>query len=326
MAMSPRENALATYHHEKHDYVPMYGADTVLTGMFSLDVTDQPIRDGAKDIFGVPFVVDKLGPIPKSGFALFDDMRDWEKYVRIPDLDQIDFKAKAEQEFGIFGFDPRKPDRLNLTWGVVGSYMRLNFLMGFQNSLLALYAEPEACRDFFEALLPYEISWANKAIDAYNSDVFYIIEEVCSANSTFMSPECYRTLIEPYQREVVDAIRKRGVLVGVVCPGKVEEIVPDWIDEGISAWNCAQPINDLAGILDNYPLALEGGWSTQGACSALDATEEQVAEETLRCMTEYKKDGYVFWPQLINERGGSWVVGDDRLGAATKVWNENKYF
>ncbi len=70
--------------------------------------------------------------------------------------------------------------------------------------------------------------------------------------------------------------------------------------------------------MDKYrgKMAIEGGWDSQGACSLLGATQEQLNEEMQRCMKEYgPKPGFILLITLMNENGNSLLVGDERMPA-----------
>ena len=53
-----------------------------------------------------------------------------------------------------------------------GIFERLVAFMGFEEALIALVTEPEACHEFFAALTDYKIKAAIKMIDAYKPDVY----------------------------------------------------------------------------------------------------------------------------------------------------------
>ena len=101
------------------------------------------------------------------------------------------------------------------------------------------------------------------------------------------------------------------------------------MENGASMWHSAQPMNDVAGLLDKFPgIAIEGGWDTQARCSTIEGTEEEVIAETIRCMNEYKKPGYIFTPCIITkEYGNAGVTGrDPRLPIIMAKYEELKWF
>ena len=70
-------------------------------------------------------------------------------------------------------------------------------------------------------------------------------------------------------------------------------------------------------------MAIEGGWDSQGAVSRIGSTIEECIAETNRCREEYgNKPGFIFSPILINERGNSLFVGDERMDAIMEEWGK----
>jgi len=288
-------------------------------------LTNRPLVHMNKDVFGVPWAVSPEGAMPAPGFTLFDDIEDWEDYVKFPDLDDFDVKEIARKELEARPVD--RVDRVIQANCPSAMFERLVSLMGFENALIALAADPEECACFFEAMSSYLIDWNNRLIDAYGPDVVVIYDDVASAKDLFMSPSCYREVIAPYEKRIVEALKERDVLAQRHCCGKCDILIPDWIDMGYAAWHSAQVMNDLTDDIDRYSgqRMVEGGWDTQGAASLLTATLEDVREETKRCLSEYKKPGFVLCPILLNERGNSIVVGDDRLSGVFDEWDELRW-
>jgi hypothetical protein len=323
--MSKRENALATYHFEKHDWVPFYGEDVAMAGISVLEVVGLPYFKPRTDMFGVPWYVDRYGQVPEPGFVMFDDIADWEKYVHFPKLDDVDFQAYADAEYesGIINRD----EQFISLWGDIGMFTRMHALMGFENCLCALIEDPEECKRFFDALAEYLIDYYDRAINAYKPDAAVYLDDLAAATNLFMSPDCYMEVIEPYQRAVIESIASHDVLAGIHCCGKCDFLIPTWIDEGITVWNPAQSMNDVAAVLDNKNIVCEGGWDSQGPSAQPNATTEIAVEEARRCMTEYKKDAFVFMPLMMSEKGNSMMVeGDENFAAVKQVWEEMKYF
>lgn len=323
--MTARENCLAAIHSEKSDYVPLATEDIALAG-FSISLLEQPLQ-GGKDIFGVPWAATKEGALPEPGYRLFEEMDEWEKYVKIPDLDQFDFKAMLEKEKEMM--PPADPTKKVLDFMDSGGlFMRMTSFMGFENALIALAEDPESCLNFFEALTEFRLKFIDKVCDACHVDVYTFGDDIATASNLFMSPDCYRKLIKPFDARVAEHIRSRGMILERHCCGKCEEVIPDFVEIGVQMWQSAQPMNDLAGILDTYQgrLSMEGGWDSSGPVSRIGATTDEIRAEVRRCLTEYKKPGFILWPSLLNEKGNSVLVGDDRLPDLRDEWEKYRFF
>lgn len=322
--MNPKENLMEHIYNGKPEYMPMTIADIQMCGMFY--PLEQPVQPG-KDIFGIPWQVTVEGPIPQPGFVMFDDIADWKNYVKFPDLDDYDFKAFAAAEAAAIPQADRKEKAYSLITAC-GLWERLIAFMGFENALYALQEDPDACKEFFEAMADFKIQSINKLIDAYGPDIFIICDDLSHARGLFMSPDTYRSLIKPAEKRIAEAISARGVIYQKHCCGKCEELIPDFIDVGAKMWHSAQKMNDIEGILDRYKgqLVVEGGWDTQGTASTIGATEEDIRKETIRCMESYKKPGFILCPALFNEQGNGFFNNDPRTVYIVEEWMKQRMF
>lgn len=323
--MNPRQNTLETIYGGKPEYVPIFWDSISPVGVLANGL-EMPAQNGP-DAFGVPWVVTTEGAMPQPGFVMFEDIEDWEKYVKIPNIDDFDFKAMLEMEKTIMPPQDRE-NRVMQFMDSGGIFDRLVALMGFENALCALAIDPDTCMDFFEALTDFRVKFIERCIDVFNPDIYCIGDDVATSKDLFMSPETYRKVIKPFDARMAEVVRKRGVILERHCCGKCEELVPDFVEMGVQVWQSAQPMNDIAGILDKYKgkLAIEGGWDSSGPASYSDSTDEDVRAEIRRCLTEYKKPGMMLWPLLYNEQGNAMMVGDRRLPALMDEWNKYRFF
>ncbi len=327
MSLSNKDNTLATIFYEKADYVPMTSEAFSMTGVGVSSVTDCPLADGL-DMFGVPWRVTHEGAMPEPGFVMFDDIADWEDYVHVPDLDSIDVKALAKADL-----ERRPPDRENKLVQIMrptGLFQRLVALMGFENALIALVSDPDSCIDCLEVICDYMVRYNDAVIDAYGPDVYIYSDDISTANSTFMSMDTYKEVLAPFHRRIAEGIRKHeGVVAEYHECGLSAPVIPLLADMGFQMWHSANPANDLNGLMDAElagRMAVEGGWNPHCEASYLNAPVELLEEETRRCMREYKRPGFIFLPFVLNEKGNSMVVGDERMPNVKAVWDEMKYF
>jgi len=151
-SLSPRENYLLAMEHKPTEFIPMAMLDTTFLGGMD-DFEKGPPGGGGKDGFGVTWVFSNHtginGPIPEPGNFILKDVTEWKKVVTFPDVDAIGWENKA-------GTDMAQYDRDMLAVSYVssnGPFERLAALMGFENALLSMAAEPEAVNDLFTAIV-----------------------------------------------------------------------------------------------------------------------------------------------------------------------------
>jgi hypothetical protein len=306
-SLSPRENYLRTLRHEENEYVPIgWGVgpagDATMVGLFSPTDSGQDFT-GFLDGFGVRWVASESaigGKIPAPGEFILKDVTRWKKDIAIPDVKKYDWPKIVEQEYAIFNTDREKQALCFITNG--GIWERLAALMGFEEAMIALLEEPEACNELFTAITDHKIRLAEKVAQYYKADVFINFDDIATERNLFISPDTYRSLIKPHWKRLHNAVSDLGMIpVQHIC-GYAETCIEDYVEIGAAGWSSCQPTNDVAGILDTYgdKFCIEGGWNTNGKPSLPGASVEDVKEEVERCFREYGgKKGWIFLPLIL---------------------------
>ncbi len=322
--LTGRENILRMLEGKKAEYTPLTLTDVALVGISTWELTDQPFGSGV-DPFGVEWKFEGIGTIPDSrkGF-LFEDIEDWKEYVHFPDLDAIDFHKLFESEKAQMSAEDYN-NKLRSYYSVTGIFERLAAFMGFENALISMCIDPESVMEFYEAFTDYKIKTIDKIIDAYHPDLVVFFDDIAAAKSTFMSPETYREQIKPFHKKICDFVHSKGVHFGIHTCGNISEIIDDYVEIGVEYWHTAQVMNPLAEIAEKYQgrLILDGGWDSQGRPGAIDATEQEIRDETRRSLKDYGRFGnFILDPMVVNEKGNATYTGDDRFPALIEEWEK----
>lgn len=291
--------------HEKTEYVPCWvvACKTVGFGEKNGIWFEKGLDGEGFDAFGVEWHSPASGggaAVPDTTHFILEDITDWKEIVTFPDVDAFDWEKKAETELA--GYNP---DAQWIDYGLGnGVYERLAALMGFEEALIALYTEPEACYELMEAVTDYKIKVVEKVARYYKADFFTNYDDIATDNALFMSPETYRTLIMPHHKRLNDAVRNAGMIPILHCCGNAQEAVEDFIASGVEAWTSVQPVNDINGILEKHgdKITLIGGYDTNGAPGHGTSSDEVVYEEVERCLTEYgdSRSFVFFGHRLVN--------------------------
>jgi hypothetical protein len=303
-SLSRRENYLRALRHEETEYTPCsWFQDMDMCGALT------PIENGVPeanyiDGFGVKWVSDafNIGAlIPEPGKFILKDITRWKQTVTIPNVDDLDWQKYAEEDEVVMGID--RDNRVQSYVSCLGVWERLVALMGFEEALIALAEEPEACNEFFTAITDVKIKLVEKAARYFKADAFMNTDDIATERGLFMSPQTYRTLIKPHHKRLFDAVKNFGMIPMQHVCGLAEPCVEDFIETGTALWDSVQPSNDIKGLLDKYGdrLCLQGGGDTTGKCARPDATVEEVIAEVERCFREYGgKKGFIFCGFLMN--------------------------
>jgi hypothetical protein len=318
-SLSPKENYLRCLRHEDYEYVPMSIGDTAMAGIAC--PTDKGSEEnGYWDGFGVHWVTADAvagGLIPEPGKFLLKDITRWKKDVTIPKVTGLDWQKLADLELAMpspFGPPGAPADRGSMVVNFAstcGPWERLASLMGFEEAMVAMFEEPEACYELFTAITDYKIQLAEVAAKYYKADTFTNFDDIATERQMFISPETYRMLIKPHHKRLNDAVQNLGMIPIQHTCGHAELCVEDYIETGAEAWSAVQTSNDIAALLDKYGdrFCFEGGYNTTGKPGRPDATVDEVVAEVERCFREYGgKKGFVFAGMVIS------AVGDATAG------------
>jgi hypothetical protein len=312
--LTERENYLKTLYGEQPEWVPEFFSSIIVADpiVFQNKPTypgdpnkkfkdflgmEHNDRERYEDMLGVEFTQTIDGPIPTPGNYLITDITKWREQVHaLPDLDQFDFKAMADQFFSIPMFNRREKAVIFMGGGDV--FMNLMNAMGFEEGLCAMVEEPEAVKDFFNELTDWKEKKLRLSLPYYKPDLVCVADDVATMRDLFFSPEVYRDIIKPCHQRLVSACVENGARVEVHCCGHCEALIPDWVEMGITSWQPAQPVNDLKGIKAKYgnSFVFNGGWDTKGA-GGLNGASEEVVRKSVRDTidTLAPGGGLVFW-------------------------------
>lgn len=297
--ITSKENCRLVFEHKKPIWVPAMN-EMIMCGGAAETFENGPAT-GGKDAFGVEWTITRSSGgqgTPSPNQCQFDDVTEWKKYTVFPDLDAFDWEGLAKAQLSMGNPETQWVEYQCWNW----SFLRLTHLMGFENALCALFEEPEACLDFFDAVADYKIRLAERIKHYFNPDMITSFDDVATERGLFMAPTAYRELIKPSHTKVNKAIHDMGMLPAIHCCGKCEEIIPDFIDEGNVAWSSAQPVNDIEGILKQYgdKLTVVGGYDTNGKPALPTATPEEIKAEVRRAIDTYAPYGsYMFFGFML---------------------------
>ncbi len=170
-----------------------------------------------------------------------------------------------------------------------------SYLTGMENMLIGMYEEPEWITDIFDTYLKTSLALAQKILDkGYEFDGILFFDDMGYKGSPFFSPECYRNLLKPYHKKVVDWAHERGLVAELHSCGFIEPLLPDVVETGVDMLN---PLEIKAGMdpfklknLYGDKLAFHGGINAQ-----LWDDIELVKAEMERIIPAMKEGGgYIF--------------------------------
>ena len=158
-------------------------------------------------------------------------------------------------------------------------------LMGFQELMMALCAEPELVAKLVELSVDLNIQLAGEAA-RHGADFVFTGDDYASCQAPFMSPGTFRELLYPGLKRVVKGFHDHGLPVIKHTDGNIMSLMDMLVDVG---FDCLDPIDPLGGMdiglmkqTYGQRFALKG--NVNCATTLVNGTAEEVVRETLGVM------------------------------------------
>ena len=165
-------------------------------------------------------------------------------------------------------------------------------LLGIENHLMAFYDHPELMHRINRDLLAFNLRMLDAVCAEVKPDMVGIAEDMSYNNGPMLSRECFNEFLLPYYRQIIAAVKKRGIKVLVDTDGMVEPMIPWILDAGFDG---VYPLERQAGvdvlrIRKTYPrLLMLGGYDKM----VLVKGEAAMRAEFERLLPVMRSGGYV---------------------------------
>ncbi|MCP4642219.1 MAG: hypothetical protein GY851_17375 [bacterium] len=235
--------------------------------------------EGHTDFWGIRWVKEGAFNQP-VGFPLADADADALQAYRFPDDHHEDLLRQM---------DPVVRERGDCFIGcdvspcVFEMYWRLR---GMEAAMLDLAAQPDVAAVMLGRCADFAVALSEAACDRFDLDWLWTGDDVAGQHALIMGSECWRDLIKPHLKRVVDVGKAHGLPVAYHCCGALRPIIPDLIEIGIDVLNpvqCTCPGMDPLELKREFGDALTfmGGVDSEGLLPNGSAQEVRVATERL---------------------------------------------
>ena len=226
----------------------------------------------------ISFPEDAPGPMPVThdGLAVCPDVTRWRETVHAPDL-----AANCTEGWEAVRQQAREAcgqEKLLAGFMGTGIFEQCHFLMGFEDTLTALYEHPQEMHELIEYITEYRLGYVKLLIDNLQPDVIFSHDDWGTKNALFMQPEMWREFLkEPYRR-FYGYIRSRGCIAVHHADSYLAPIVEDMAELGIQVWQGVLPENDIPALQRQLRgrLVLMGGMGA--AIDRADASPEEIRD------------------------------------------------
>ena len=118
------------------------------------------------------------------------------------------------------------------------------YLMGYENLLMAIAAEPELVRALVDLSVEVNLGMARE-VAARGVRIVYTGDDYAGTAAPLMSPAQFRGLFAPALKRVIGGFKELGLLVIKHTDGNLWPIIDMIVDSGI---DCLDPIDPVAGM------------------------------------------------------------------------------
>ena len=121
-----------------------------------------------------------------------------------------------------------------------------SWMMGTENTLIAMMEEPEFVQDIFDTYLNRcEILYSRMWDAGYKFDELFWYDDMGYKGTTFFSPAMYREMVQPFHKRAVDWAHNHGIVAQLHSCGDIMTLLPDIMNTGV---DCLNPLEVKAGM------------------------------------------------------------------------------
>lgn len=240
------------------------------------------------DDFGVVWNrngADKDIGLPDNG--LFEDFDECE-YV-LPEVNEELFRQEFEKVMAT------KDDKFAIATIGFALYERVWSIMGMENALMSMVAEPDELEEFMDKICDYNCKIIDIALE-YDFDAIAFGDDWGQQKGLIMGIDHWRRFVKPRIAKMYKKAKDAGKFVLQHSCGDCSQILGDLIEVGLDCYQTFQPeIYDIVDMKATYgdKLSFWGGISTQRCLPYM--TPEGVREEALRVANILNKNGGYIW-------------------------------
>ena len=138
----------------------------------------------------------------------------------------------------------RFQDEKAIFWMMRGAFVRSWRLIGMTNYMMMMYDNPDFIHCVAEMVTRFSLDQLNMLIDA-GLDVLIVEDDIADKNNTLISPDHFKTFINPYNRQLVDRAHAAGLKVVRHSDGNLWPILDLLLDSGYDGLNPLEPQADM---------------------------------------------------------------------------------
>ena len=272
--MTERENALRAFKRDHPEWIP----NTRKSVRFVFPSAVKERVNGGTDWYGAQWDDN----IVVAGTQFMNDISEWEEKMTFPDkfIEETDWEKCAEHD--LQGIDRSK--YVVCVFLFVGSFERMHAMMPFQEALCSFYDYPEETAAYLKRFAETRLKLLDYVAKYYKPDVIFWCDDYGNKQNLFFSPEIFRNYFKEDLKRYCDKIHEYNILAALHSCGKVDALIPDFIECGVDVWDSVNACNNLRECGEKYGkyITFSPGLDQQGVTAVAGCTEEDARLEVRR--------------------------------------------
>lgn len=245
-----------------------------------------------KDEFGITNKMLKQNPgIPMVLDYPIKDRKSFYSYISTYDRD---FKKRLPVDFDEMAKILKERDfPIRLGGNPFGFSFLARHLMGEVMFMMSMYDDPGLIKEFNRFYLDFVMEYWQEILTRLEVDCIFILEDIAYRSGSFISKEMFYEFLRPFYIEFIDYIRQFGIKnIFVDCDGLIDELIPLWVDVGVTGIFPIEAVNDIEKIRQGFKdLNLLGGFNKKVLFNG--STKEEIDQELKKTENVLKKGRYI---------------------------------
>jgi len=166
-------------------------------------------------------------------------------------------------------------------------------LMGDVFYMLSMYDEPKLLKEFNDFFLKFIMNYWSIILNRVDIDCIIILEDMAYRSGSFISNKMFDEFMKPYYIKFIDFLKQYNIRNIIVdSDGLIDELIPSWIEAGVTGIFPIEAVNDLTTIRNRYPrLQLLGGVNKKVLFN--DSNIAKIDAELDKISKVMEKGGYI---------------------------------
>lgn len=248
-----------------------------------------------KDKYGLTNkVLTQKSSIPMVIDYPIKNKKDFQEYISLYDNSGDGIAKRLPENFESLVENLRNRDfPIRLGGNPFGFSFLARHLMGEVTFMLSMYDDPGLIKEFNEYFLNFTMDYWSVILGKVEVDCVFILEDIAYRSGSFISKDMFDAFMMPYYLRLIDFLKQYRIKnIFVDCDGLIGELIPLWLEAGVTGLFPFEAVNDIVQIRQEYPsLKMMGGFNKKVLFA--DSSKQKIDDELDRVFSVMKLGGYI---------------------------------